>query len=150
MAITRNEFAARILHNMRIDSRKRAVTCLVGWMMSESGDHPCNGKPGKGAKYNPLNTTLDSGKVCVISDYNTTGVKNYASETCGIKATSGTLELSYYTDVARALKRVNLPGWRTRFAQAVGNSPWGTSAAGVEAGIKAAEADNKWGTITVG
>jgi hypothetical protein len=149
MAITRNEFATRVLQKLGIPERPRAVKCLVGWMVAESGDNKCTGKSGDGAKFNPLNTT----KVlqnCIIDDYNSVGVKNYASVDCGIKATAATLELPNYDEVRRELRRVRIPGWKVRFSQAVGKSSWGTSEAGVMAGINASLEVSKWGIITVG
>jgi len=147
----RLEFAKRVLSNLEIPTRTKAANALLGWMIAESGANLCNGVPGNGARYNPLNTTKVMGEKCDISNYNSVGVKNYASKKCGVQATVATLENPRYRDVVRQLKRVIYPGWRNRFANAVQESGWGTSAAGVLAGIDAVEREPaRWRNIPVG
>lgn len=86
---------------------------LNAWVACEGGS----------AAYNPFNTTEPWPRA---TDYNSVGVKNYASYQDGVSATIATLENGFYPNILAALRS---SARRSVFAGAVGASPWGTSGA---------------------
>lgn len=78
------------------------INSISSWISKESV-YPGNGV-NSGGLYNPLNTTLNESGA---SNYNSTGVKNYVSETQGLEATVQTILGSDYTDIVAALRSGN-------------------------------------------
>jgi hypothetical protein len=77
-----------------------------------------------GARWNPLATTWESTDVSTIDNWNSAGVRQYATEADGLAATAHTLALGYYFDIADALDSQSL-----RNADAVHDNltVWGTT-----------------------
>jgi len=101
-----------------------ARRALTAWMHAESGEHPglCNGLPGQGARWNPLNTTL---ALPGCTSYNSVPVRNYAAQADGALAVVRTLEEdTRYAPVIAALRKpfVNVK----TVNKAIAASPWGT------------------------
>ena len=119
-ALGPESFASSVLRGLGIHQTPGAVRALVGWMKAEGG-HWHND-----AKYNPLNTTQpmpgagntgSQGNIKVYRDWNQ-----------GVQATVKTLENGRYQPILHALAQ----GDPNRVAQAIGQTPWGTSAALVQ------------------
>lgn len=85
---------------------------MYAWRAAEGGQ----------AAFNPFNTTQGAPGA---TNYNTAGVKNYASEEQGVAATVKTLLNGRYGDIVSAL-RDGGPGASAAAAQALARSPWGT------------------------
>jgi hypothetical protein len=79
---------------------------------------------GAKAAWNPFNTTKTFGTNEPIYNYAT--VRNYATREEGLKATIYTLNLSYYTEVIKAIKAIKDENGITAAIVAVNNSPWGS------------------------
>lgn len=116
-----------IAHGWKHTGSKRA---LVSWMHAESGEQPglCNGIPGQGAAWNPLNTTLNLGAGCTSAhNYNSVPVRNYLSQECGARAVANTLlhtpDQGYEAIVAALAKPFNTVKAINR---AIDASGWGT------------------------
>jgi len=119
-ALGPESFASTVLHDLGIKQTPGAVRALVGWMKAEGG-HWHND-----AKYNPLNTTQPMpGAGNTGSQGN---IKVYRDWQQGVQATVKTLENGRYQPILNALKQ----GDPNRVAQAIGQTPWGTSAALVQ------------------
>ena len=86
---------------------------LNAWQSCEGAD----------AAFNPFNTTLDWPGATL---YNSAGVKNYPNFQAGWSATASTINQSNMSNIRYALQH-NLN--RASFATAIGEDPWGTSAA---------------------
>ncbi len=107
--MTRDAFARAVLAALGIPARPEAIKALEAWMQAE----------GTSAANNPLATTQPwSGS----SNFNSVGVKNYASEDDGVAATVRTLTNGLYNPILGALQN----GTAMDVAQAVAASPWGT------------------------
>lgn len=110
-----------------------AFRALGAWELAESGPSDlgpgfCNGVPGEGAKWNPLNTTMPWPN---STDYNTSAhVKNYKTFVDGREATVKTLLLTQFRPIVDAL-RTDGGGVQPIF-DAIGSTPWGTSTKGLE------------------
>jgi hypothetical protein len=91
MAKEKDIFYIKVLQNIGALPTTNNVNFLKLWQAYEGGN----------AKYNPLNTTY---KYSDTTNYNSVGVKNYASEQDGIVATYKTLSLNYYKPIVKALK----------------------------------------------
>jgi hypothetical protein len=116
---TPSQFAVALLHRMGIKPNTANVKALVGWQRAEGG-HWNND-----AKYNPLNTTQN---MPGAGNTGTQGnIKVYKSWNQGIEATVKTLENGRYDHIIQALRGNS----SQKVAQAIGSSPWGTSASSV-------------------
>ena len=78
----------------------QTVAWVVGWSAFETGC--CNG-----ASYNLLNTT-EPNTPGVVSNFNSVGVKNYATYADGIGANAKVVQNGLYPELARALQTNNL------------------------------------------
>lgn len=102
-----------ILSGIKAPDNKINRSNLNAWQACEGGS----------AEYNPFNTTLAwPGSSC----YNSVCVRNYPSLLAGESATISTLLQSNMSAIVHALRNSYD---RAAFADAVGNSPWGTSGA---------------------
>lgn len=118
MAYTPETFAAAVLRRLNKPVTPANVKALVGWQRAEGG-HWHNS-----ARYNPLNTTQPEPGA---GNTGTQGnIKVYRSAQQGIDATVRTLKNGRYGGILNAFSQGNNPN---AVAQAIGNSPWGTSAA---------------------
>ncbi len=101
-----------------------ARRALVAWMHAETGEHPglCNGLPGQGARWNPMNTTMF---MVGCTAYNSVPVRNYLTQADGARAVVLTLEGdARYAPVIAALRKPFVTVKTVNAAIAV--SPWGT------------------------
>jgi hypothetical protein len=104
---------AQILHGIGAPVTPANVSFLNAWTRAEGG----------GAENNPFNTTQPG--FGTVGNYNSVGVKRYATPAGGIDATVHTLLNGRYGNILGALKQ----GTDARAAaQALANSPWGTGA----------------------
>jgi len=107
---TRGRFAKRLLRELSLPTTNNNILSLVGWMDGENTY----------AKWNPLATTQPWNNA---TNFNSVGVKNYASMSDGIKATAKTLTNGYYKEILRNLNRSAQP---LKTGEAIAASPWGT------------------------
>lgn len=106
---TRAQFAFELLGALGIEPNAQNINGLVSAMVAEN----CS------ASFNPLATTEPwAGD----SNYNSAGVRNYATLQDGIDATKATLTNGLYNPVLTALRG----GTANIIAQAWVRSPWGT------------------------
>lgn len=110
--IDREDWAEAFLDELGAPTTKRNLRAMVAWASAEGTD----------AKYNPLATTREWKGA---TDFNSTGVKNYASLDDGIKATVATiLEDDHgYEPIVWGLNHSARP---RRTLAAVEASHWGT------------------------
>jgi len=78
MAYTRGQFARALLPKVGAKVTTHNMRALMAWMQAE----------GDAGRFNPLNTTH---AMPGATDFNSVGVKNYASFEDGVKATAETL-----------------------------------------------------------
>jgi hypothetical protein len=129
--MTRKRFASLLLDELGVPDTLLHIGArrfLTAWMHAESGEHPgfCNGVPGQGAKWNPLNTTLQlPGSTFYNNLSTTTGVQNYKSSGDGTRAVAITLRGdARYADFLELLAK---PGvFQRDLADAIDKTPWGT------------------------
>ena len=121
-------WSADVLKGLGAQPRTDGLVGLVAWALIEGGHI------GNDAAWNPLNTTL---RRPGSTSMNRVGVQRYRSYGDGLAATLTTLRLAAYTRVVAALRSSAPP---TTLADAVGASPWGTSAAGIRGTISRARA----------
>ena len=94
MSFTRNDWSLSLLSGLGNPNPSQTTLDFVnGWAATET-------LADSGAKYNLLNTTLAWANT---TNFNSAGVKNYASWEDGINATIATLKLSYYAGLLQAL-----------------------------------------------
>lgn len=116
MSVTREDFALLLLAELGARPTRRNLWALVSWMQAEGSE----------ARFNPLATTQDWEGA---TDFNSVGVKNYASLGDGVAATARTLNygadrgLYGYKPIRRRLRRNAWAYWTLR---AVEVSQWGT------------------------
>jgi len=116
MAVTREEFARRLLDEIDAPVTQRNLWALVSWMQAE----------GSVAKFNPLATTQE---MPGATNFNSVGVKHYKTLEQGVEATAKTLNygadrgLYGYKPIRRRLRRNAWAYWTLR---AVEGSIWGT------------------------
>lgn len=106
-----------ILAGISAPASANNISKLDAWNKCEGNATGLSGLPIN----NPFNTTLNYGGGQSI---NGAGVKAYPTLTVGLQATVNTLLSSYYTGIVTNLRQDGPTG---QFANAVGNSPWGTS-----------------------
>lgn len=103
---------------------------LVAWMGPESSwTAPCNGVPGQGARFNPLNTTLFVAGGTMPNTYNEEpGVQNYTSALFGAEAVAETLRQGFVTEnYGPIIKALAKPGSTVKeILHRVAESNWGT------------------------
>jgi len=105
-----SNWQVQILRGIGAPVTPQNLTFLNAWTRAEGG----------GASYNPFNTTQPASGA---SNYNSVGVKNYATPQQGIQATVQTLNNGRYGNILAALKQ----GTNARAAaSALAASPWGT------------------------
>lgn len=92
------------------------VALLSAWQGCEGGS----------ADWNPLNTTQPAAGA---TDYNSVGVKNYASKSSGIGATAATLTNGRYSGIVRDLKAGNVSAALVAQRNAAEFNTWGTGTA---------------------
>lgn len=121
--ITKLSFAKDLLRNLHIKATSEDLRAIIGWENAEGG-HFVND-----ARFNPLNTTL---RKPGSKSINSVGVQAFKSYRQGMGATVDTLV--HYGGILAALK----DGTNANaVADAIGNSPWGTSSALVHGAIAA-------------
>lgn len=109
-------FAVQVLKRLRAPVTPQNVKALVGWQHAEGGHT-------NGARFNPLNTTQPEPGA---GNTGTQGnIKVYRSWSQGINATVQTLRNGRYGPILRALAHGNDA---VAVADAIGQTPWGTSA----------------------
>jgi len=131
MSMTRRQFSSLLLRELGIPDTLPHVGArrfLISWMHAETGEKPglCNGIPGQGARWNPLNTTL---QLPFSTFYNhlspTTGVQNYWTADDGANAFRITLEGDVrYKDFLALLAKKGV--FQRDLADALDKTPWGT------------------------
>jgi hypothetical protein len=119
-----SQFATAVLQHLGKPVTSANLKAMVGWIHAEGGHWHNN------ARFNPLNTTQPApGAGNTGSQGN---IKVYRDWNQGINATVQTLRNGHYTDILQALSHGNDPN---AVANAIGASPWGTSASLVNATI---------------
>lgn len=113
--VTRAEWVEAFLADQRCPDTHENLVAVLTWIRSEWG-----GWAPVRATWNPLNTTLSSPPQ---TDYNSVGVKNYATFEQGLSACSRTLSLPYYPAIRAALQAGTDAG---RTIDAIHASPWGS------------------------
>ena len=109
VAARTDKFYAEVLTGIGAPVTATNIGLLRSWQQAEGGT----------AAWNPWNTTQ---KIAVpgITNYNTTGVKNYPSESAGVSATVSTLLNGKYNPVVSGLRSEN----PEKFVSALVASPW--------------------------
>lgn len=114
--VTRYQFAKALLDRLGLTPTKRRLWALLAWMQAEGGN----------AKFNPLNTTHEMPKA---TNYNSVGVKNYATLHEGVVATAKTLDYGARHNLY-GYKAIRAGFVKNRWASvtlaAVERSQWGT------------------------
>lgn len=105
-----NGWDVALLRSIGAPITKNNLAFLRRWHSAEGGS----------ASYNPLNTTQSASGA---SNYNSVGVKNFASSQSGLQATAKTIRNGYYPGIIAALKSGN-PQWNPELAKNL--STWGT------------------------
>lgn len=99
MSYTRAQFVTDVLHGIgNANPAQNVIGWCVAWSLAETG-HPT--ATYSGAAYNLLNTTQPEAGT---TDFNSAGVKNYASYSQGVAATVTTLQNGYYPALLAALR----------------------------------------------
>lgn len=114
--VTREDFARSLLKWMALPVSERNLIALIAWQAAEGGPTMPQ------AKWNPLNTTQPwTGS----TQFNSVGVRNYATENDGLGATARTFKTTGqgYEKILRRLSRSARP---RRTLAAVEASGWGT------------------------
>lgn len=107
--MNRQEWAIALLQRLGISPNEQNVSALVAWQQAE----------GTRARYNPLATTQPAPGA---DNFNSVGVKDYATQDQGLDATVKTLRNGNYPNILSALKS----GTAYDVGNAVLHSPWGT------------------------
>lgn len=98
MSYTRSQFVTDVLRGIgNSNPSAQVVGWMVAWSVAETG-HPSGAY--QGAAFNLLNTTQPA---TGTTDFNSIGVKNYASYAQGITATVQTVQNVYYPALLEAL-----------------------------------------------
>lgn len=108
--VTRGLFARELLRELACPKTAKNMVALVAWMVGE----------GTKARNNPLATTRPYPRA---TNYNSVGVKHYATLRDGIAATVETLQKPAYAKIRAALATGKSVQAVTR---AIVASPWGT------------------------
>lgn len=114
--VTRGQFARALLPKVGAKVTTHNMRAMMAWMQAE----------GDAGRWNPLNTTHD---MPGATDFNSVGVKNYASFEDGVEATAETLNYGAHRGLygyhgIRHCLHTNAPAHRT--LAAVERSEWGT------------------------
>jgi hypothetical protein len=109
VAARTDKFFAEVLTGIGAPVTPTNIGLLRSWQQAEGGT----------AAWNPWNTTQ---RIAVpgVTDYNTTGVKNYPTESAGVTATVSTLLNGKYNPVVSGLRSEN----PEKFVSALVASPW--------------------------
>lgn len=115
---TPDDFAKSLLARLGAEPTQANMDAIKIWAKKESG-----GVWGKGASYNPLNTTLGMEGA---SNFNTHGVKNYGSFEQGVEATAQTLtgRASAERGYDRIVALMKSGASREQIIQAISASSW--------------------------
>lgn len=115
---TPDDFAKSLLERLGAEPTKENMDAIKIWAKKESG-----GVWGKGASYNPLNTTLGMEGA---SNFNSVGVKNYGSFEQGVEATAQTLtgRASAERGYDRIVNLMKSGASREQIIQAISASSW--------------------------
>jgi hypothetical protein len=108
-----HDFAVDVLTGLGMPVTTSNIQAIMAWSTAES-------KPGRGAAFNPMNTTQPAKGA---TNFNTVGVKNFTSYQQGVQATVQTLRNGHYGPILNAFKKGNDA---FAVASAVAASPWGT------------------------
>lgn len=103
-------FANDLLTELKLPGTEQNIRAVVAWATAE----------GTKAANNPLATTRNAPGA---TNFNSVGVKNYATYTDGLRATVDTIHNGRYTNIIEAL---TLGRDANAVASAVASSPWGT------------------------
>jgi peptidoglycan hydrolase CwlO-like protein len=109
-------WAKALLQKLAMPVTPPNVAAITAWELAEGGNWH------NSARYNPLNTTQPMSGATAM---NSVGVKAYTSWAQGFEATFITLHNGHYAGILAALQRGDDA---QAVADAVGSSPWGTSA----------------------
>lgn len=107
---TRGLFARELLRELGVPKTAKNMIAMIAWMEGE----------GTKARNNPLATTMNH---LHATNFNSAGVKNYASLADGILATLNTLRLPPYARIRTLLAKGTSV---QHVAAAIEASPWGT------------------------
>lgn len=118
MSVTRAEFAQNMLGRV-CAGRLGSYRATLAWFHAESANLPNNGISGQGAKWNPLGTTIAWPNT---TNYNSVGVKNFASFKDGVDATVKTLQLGPYVGVLQKMREEDVSA--VSVLTAIADSPW--------------------------
>ncbi len=110
--MTRDSYFHQLADLLGVPHTNQNAYAWISWAQAEGGN----------AKFNPLNTTLDTG-VPGTTDYNSVGVKNYPTVDAGLKATAQTLKQQNFANILEHLRASSAPKLTLR---AVEHSQWGT------------------------
>lgn len=118
---TPDDFAKSLLSRLGAEPTQENIDAIKIWAKKESG-----GVWGRGASYNPLNTTL---KMDGASNFNSAGVKNYGSFEQGVEATAQTLtgRASAERGYDRIVSLMKSGASREQIVQAISASSWAGS-----------------------
>ncbi|MFN8036684.1 MAG: hypothetical protein U0V73_12190 [Acidimicrobiia bacterium] len=109
-AASRTKWGTDVLSALGMPLTDQNVTAMTAWARAEGTD----------AAFNPIATTQSSPGA---TNFNSVGVKNYASYEDGLAATVKTLTNGRYGNILAALQTGNDA---EAVARAVADSPWGT------------------------
>jgi peptidoglycan hydrolase-like protein with peptidoglycan-binding domain len=107
------DFYKAILTSLGANVTAEKLKFLKAWRQAEGGK----------AKNNPFNTTKAM-EVDGVTNYNSTGVKNYPDRQTGLAATVKTLQLPYYSELLTKLKNDSITA--DELANTDDLSTWGT------------------------
>ncbi len=106
----RAQWATDVLNKLGMPVTSENLEAMAAWAQAE----------GTSAGFNPIATTQS---MPGATNFNSVGVKNYASYADGVQATVTTLTNGHYPNILAALQAGNSA---IAVGQAVANSPWGT------------------------
>jgi hypothetical protein len=117
-AVTRAEFGNSVLGRLEI-GRLGSFRATMAWMHAESAELPNSGVSGKGPKWNPLCTTQPwAGS----TNYNSVGVRNYATFKDGVDATIETLTNGLYDELLDTMRVEGISAGAV--CKAIAATPW--------------------------
>ena len=111
MTVTRGDWAPALVDALKMPMSCETLIALQAWLAGENTE----------AAWNPLATTEPG--FGETGDFNSAGVKDYATEADGIAATVATLTNGDYTPILTAMA---LRATADTIAQTIAQSPWGT------------------------
>ena len=109
--MNRGEFAREVFKRIKVEANGKTLTFAQAWMAYENTD----------AKNNPFATTQPWNNA---TEFNSVGVRNYATVEDGIAATVATLENGYYNHLMYVLRKAGSSP--KEMWGALNASPWGS------------------------